>query len=234
MATVTTPNGNVTNTNLPAEFQQLPLHAIIAEPLMATVDAQAKSAIATQNFIQSFLEPVPGNNSGDVQPMTVDFNTSITDAQNPGQTNSVSISAPLLSIVPIPNLLIDSLTINFKYEVGQVITSSSDTTKGMNGTLNAKIGMAAWGANLSLAGSITNESKQANTINRNGALDISVHASQAPMPEGLAKIMSILSNAVTISATGAAPAANNTQPSAAAATNTSAAAPGSSSSATKS
>jgi hypothetical protein len=211
MATVTTPNGNVTNTNIPAEFQQLPLHAIIAEPLMATVDAQAKSAIATQNFIQSFLEPVPGNNNGDVQPMTVDFNTSITDAQNPGQTNSVSVSAPLLSIVPIPNLLIDSLSINFKYEVSQVITSSSDSTKGMNGNLNAKIGMAAWGANLSLAGSITNESKQSNTVNRNGALDISVHASQAPIPEGLSKIMSILSNAVTISATGAAPAAA-TQP----------------------
>lgn len=206
MATVTTPAGTINNTNIPAEFQQLPLHAIIAEPLMATVDAQAKSALATQNFIQSFMQPVAGSDGGQVTPVTVNFTTSIADSQDPTKNSSVSVSAPLLSMVPIPNLLIDSLDINFKYEVSQVITSTTDSSKTLNGNLNAKIGLAAWGANLTLSGTLTNDSKQSNTVNRSGALDISVHASQAPIPEGLAKIMSIMSSAVLISTGNALPA----------------------------
>ena len=195
----------VTNTNLPAEFQQLPLHAIIAEPLMAVIDAQSKSALATQAYIQNFLQ-TPGTTGNTSNAMTVNFNTSVVNAQDPTKTNSVTVSAPLLSIVPIPNIKIDSLSISFKYEIGQVITSSADKSTQLGGTLNAKVGFAAWGANLSLSGSVTTDSKQSSTTNRSGALDIEVHASEAAIPEGLAKILSILSNSVTVTPVVAAPA----------------------------
>jgi hypothetical protein len=208
-------NTTTTSTSLPAEFAQLPLHAIIADPLMAVIDAQSKSAVATQSFIQSFLQAPTGNAAGNnnaaganaganpgasqaSNAMTVDFSTTIVDAADPTQTKSISVSAPLLSIVPIPNIRIDSLSISFKYEVSQVISTSSEADKSFGGTLGAKAGLALWSANLSLTGNVSSSTKQSSTTNRSGVLDIEVHASEAPMPEGLSKILSILSNAVII------------------------------------
>lgn len=199
--------------NLPAEFQQLPLHAIIAEPLMAVVDGQTKSALATQAFIQSFLQPAASGGGNAPQAMNVTFSTSIVNPQNSAEPTAVTVTAPLLSIVPIPNLRIDSLSVSFKYEVSQVIASSTSKTDTASGTLGAKIGLASWGANLSLSGSVTSDSKQSSTTNRSGVLDIEMHASEAPMPEGLAKILSILSNAITVTpATNSGGQGNQTQP----------------------
>jgi hypothetical protein len=211
----TTP-ATTANSSLPAEFAQLPLHAIIADPLMAAIDAQGKSALATQSFIQGFLAPPPGSASGTQasQAMTVNFNASISNAANPGVPQTVSVSAPLLSIVPVPNMRIDSLSVSFKYEVSQVITSSSDETKAFSGSLGSKAGLALWSANLSLTGSISSDSKQSSTTNRSGVLDIEMHASESPMPEGLAKILSILSNSITVTpvnTTGTAATGSGTQ-----------------------
>ncbi len=36
-------------------------------------------------------------------------------------------------------------------------------------------------------------------MNRSGTLEITVHASEAPMPEGLAKVLGLLANAIEVS-----------------------------------
>ncbi len=173
-----------------ADFQALPLDVIIAQPLLAAVKAQKASAVATSDFINSFID-----HDKDNTPMMVNFNSEVTTGVANSQTiQKVNVSAPLLSILPIPNLKIDSLTIDFKYEVTQTLSNSTQNDKGAE--LAGKAGLAFW--SVSLSGHISSTSKQESTMNRSGFLEITVHASQAPVPEGLAKVLNFLTNSFTV------------------------------------
>lgn len=183
-----------TQFNPAAEFRALPLDVIIAQPLVAAVNAQKQSAEATVGFINSMMTG-SGTQADPYTPVTVDFTASLQNSNNQG-TVLMDIKAPLLSIVPIPNLRIDSLSVSFKYEVSQSATVSNN--KQVSGTADIKAGsklLPIFSAELS--GNLTSSSKQDSTTNRSGSLDIELHASEAPMPEGLAKILTLLSNAVT-------------------------------------
>lgn len=183
-----------TQFNPAAEFRALPLDVIIAQPLVAAVNAQKQSAEATVGFINSMMTG-SGTQTDPYTPVTVDFTASLQNSNNQG-TVLMDIKAPLLSIVPIPNLRIDSLSVSFKYEVSQSATVSNN--KQVSGTADIKAGsklLPIFSAELS--GNLTSSSKQDSTTNRSGSLDIELHASEAPMPEGLAKILTLLSNAVT-------------------------------------
>src|SRR5436190_11198248 len=101
-----------------SEFQKLPLEMVIGTPLVAVAKAQAIAAQATIDFVLKLCDPVGAD--GSRKPKTVDL--SIEKQNNAGGAaaqQSAVIKAPLLTIVPIPHLLIDSVTINFKYEVSQ-------------------------------------------------------------------------------------------------------------------
>src|SRR3569833_2854738 len=107
-----------------AEFQALPLDFIMAAPLTAAVKAQAAAAEAARGFIEAMLD-----DSG--APKTVQFQMAV--KQNDGASKDVQINAPLLSLVPVPHLRIDSLTVHFKYEITQSLRSSKATGAGGGG-----------------------------------------------------------------------------------------------------
>src|SRR5437879_479694 len=85
-----------------AEFQALPLDFISPGPLTAAVKAQAVAAAATRDFINSFT------GAGDDKSVTV--SVSYTENNTP---TTAQVVAPLLSLVPVPHLRIDSLSIHF-------------------------------------------------------------------------------------------------------------------------
>src|SRR3569833_3314751 len=84
-----------------AEFQALPLDFIMAAPLTAAVKAQAAAAEAARGFIEAMLD----DNGA---PKPAQFQMAV--KQNDGASKDVQIIAPLLSLVPVPHLRIDSLT----------------------------------------------------------------------------------------------------------------------------
>lgn len=174
-----------------AEFQSLPLESILAAPLKAAIQGQIIAADTTQSFIKSLL-------NDDGKPYTIKFAVSKNVQTGDKATNTtVNIDAPLLAMVPIPHLQINSVTTHFKYEVSDVrkVDCSKDSSAtgnvGTNGLLSKFV-------NISLNGSISTKSREESQINRSGVLDITVHASEAPMPEGLARIIDILAKSVVI------------------------------------
>ncbi|MBN1990810.1 MAG: DUF2589 domain-containing protein [Bacteroidales bacterium] len=178
-----------------AEFQALPLGYIVAEPLKAAIMAQAIAAKTTQDFINNLLST---GTDGTKTPITVDFEAM--QSVGTGDTTTikkVSVSAPLLAMVPIPHLRIDSLTTHFKYEISSVAKSSEDTSKGVNMNVETGSALSLW-AKGSITGSVSSKSSSESVMNRSGVLEITVNASEAPMPEGLAKILGILANSITV------------------------------------
>ncbi|MGC8824961.1 MAG: DUF2589 domain-containing protein [Bacteroidales bacterium] len=102
---------------------------------------------------------------------------------------SQAILAPLLSLVPVPHIRIDSLTTHFKYEISQVTKVSQELSLDAEG--NADIVKNPI-INFSLKGSVVNKSAEESVMNRSGVLEITVHASEAPIPEGLSRLLTML------------------------------------------
>src|ERR1019366_1018006 len=176
-----------------AEFQSLPLEYMIAAPLKGAIEAQTIAATATRAFIQSMLISNP---DGTQTPVTVDFKMSKNTSGITGASSTdMVIKAPLLSMVPIPHLRIDAITSNFKYEINEIHKSEKSVD------LGASLGASTVGAlskfvNISLSGTVGSKSKEESSMNRSGSIEITVHASEAPMPEGLVRILNLLSRSI--------------------------------------
>lgn len=181
-------------TTLPAaEFQSLPLEYIIAAPLKGAIEAQAIAAASTRAFIQSMLNV---DKDGVQTPITVDFKIARGTSDITGvKSTEVVVKAPLLSMVPVPHLRIDSITTCFKYEINEIYKSEKSLETGATGTAGTTGPLAKF-VNISLSGTVSSKSRDEATMNRSGSLEITIHASEAPIPEGLARILSLLSRAI--------------------------------------
>lgn len=183
----------MTDVTLPAaEFQKLPLDFLIAAPLIGAVNAQRAAAETTKDFITSFLNEDTAN-KGQYVPQTVKFklDSQQTNEQGTKEWKQVVLDVPLLSMVHVPHLRIDSITTHFKYEVTQVVKETSQNQGQVAGNANLGLKFLPF-LNLSLNGSLTTQSSQESSTNRTGVLEVTVHASEAPMPEGLARLLSML------------------------------------------
>ena len=171
------------------DFQALPLDFIISAPLLAVVRAQRDAALSTRDFITSLMTK-DANDANKLTPMAVNFDLQYHD----GETNKeIKLDVPLLSIVPIPHMRFDSITTHFKYEISQIVGTKRDNAA--QGALDAGIKYLPF-LDASLKGSLSTTSSEQSTTNRSGALEITVHASEAPIPEGLARLLSLLARAV--------------------------------------
>ena len=174
-----------------AELQALPLDFLVSAPLTAAVKAQRIAALTTVDFIESLIKD-------DGTPETVDFKVENTVGD---QAVTAEIKAPLLSIVPVPHLRIDSLTTHFTFEISQTVTDTKTSEKAAE--IAAKTGgfLSPW-VSASLKGSMSSKSSKESVMNRSGQLEVTVQASESPMPEGLARVLSMLSKAVELPAAG--------------------------------
>jgi len=168
-----------------AEFQSLPLEFIISAPLMGVIKAQAVAAQATLEFIEKFKD------------QTVDFEnkTSTTAADGTTTQQTVTVKAPLLTMTPVPHIRIDSFTTHFKYEISQVVNEKSSLEMGASLDI-AATGVLSKFVNASIKGNVTSQSSTESTMNRSGVLEITLHASEAPIPEGLARILNLLAKTI--------------------------------------
>lgn len=166
------------------ELQSLPLQTIITAAMNGIVTAQTLSSQSTADFISN----VKGS---------VTFDAAINDADPTKPSKKVTVTVPTLAVVPVPSIRCDSATIHFNFEIKEVLTSSKETTASANLNVEAK-GLLKAILNASLSGSVAHKSSTENTLNRSGMLDITIHLSEPPMPEGLAKVLSILANSIEI------------------------------------
>lgn len=174
-----------------AEFQALPLDYLISTPLIAAVKAQSIAAQTTREFIESMIDE-------DGKPQTINF--SVEQLSGDGESNNISVKAPLLAITPVPHLRIDSMTINFTFEISQTYRDASETNKSVD--MSVSTGKLSPWVKASIKGSASSKATKESQTNRSGQLDITVNASEAPIPEGLARVLSLMTSAIQTPSTG--------------------------------
>lgn len=189
----------------------LPFGNIIGGPLVAAIEAQAKAARTTVDYIQSVaFVPGPLPEGQTVRPLQyVEFRFKRTppgqDSRgNPLPPEDAVLSVPLLTIVPIPYLRIDDMTIQFKANISAEsstqVTDASSSNTDVKGSIS---GSASWGpARVEASFSAGYSAKKDSTSAANSryaveyTMDIYIHAVNDDMPKGLQSVLNMLNESI--------------------------------------
>src|SRR5919199_241302 len=192
MAIDTTPSTVATNA-----LQAIPFSALIGGLLDACIKAQASAAKTSWEFIREVgltIDP----DTGEKKAVNVTF-----QYNNNGQLTTLVV--PLLVIVPIPYLAINTVDIDFLANISAASSSvsetSSDTDLGVDASADAKLGVGPF--SLTIHANANYSSKQHSKASQNSSysveytMGVKVSGGQADMPAGLSTILNILQGSIT-------------------------------------
>ena len=160
------------------QFTGLPIENLISAPLLAAAEGQKSLAKTTASFITE----VGMDDKGHTKSVTFNYDDG---------PKKVELDVPLLSIINIPSLMVDSIDVEFQMEVStQASTKSSTDT---SATVNASCGFACWKA--SFEGKVAHHSESNRSTDTSAKYSISVKGKQEK-PEGLMKVLDMLNSSI--------------------------------------
>ena len=196
--------------NMGDQFRGLPMGDLIGGPLMAAADAQIRLANNTAQFIQTVgftpkagatADPLTGKvDQSQLDVRTVDFRfdrpAGPANDQGVVPTETVQLEVPLLAIIKVPSLFIDTVDIVFDMEVKN--SESSKESEDMSAKMSADMEMN-WGifkVNVHVEGSVATHKENARSSDQSAKYHVEVHAADKGMPEGLARVLDMMNSAI--------------------------------------
>lgn len=183
-------------------LQGIPFKNLIGGPLSACIQAQNDAAITSINFINNVCLN-EDKETGEKSAIYVSFSF----IQN---GRKVVINVPLIAIVPIPYIAINSIDINFKATVNGVECESNEDTyseeykRDTNTKSQKRRGFflnknkKETKINTSFSTKRDSKSTQDSKFSVEATIDVAVHAGQESMPAGMAKILEMLGAAMDL------------------------------------
>ncbi len=159
----------------------LPMAELIASPLVATSDAQRSLADSTLNFIDKMFDD-------DGNAKTIAF----THKTAAGKT--VSVQAPLISIVNVPSLAVKTCDIDFNMEVRTATVQKNEATS----SVETKASYKSWFSpvSVSMTANLSSKSSSERKTDTSAKYEVKVHAEDTGPPEGLSRILDIFESAI--------------------------------------
>ena len=170
------------------DLQSMPFGTMIGAPLTACINAQEKAAMTTVDFIRR-VGFKKNNNVITDEIINVVFKYKRDEEE-------VELSVPLLTIVPIPFIAIDTVNIDFKANLRSVTESDysyqSDSQSGWDYAYDGK----KVDFNSSVSTKKDSKSTQDSRYSVEATIDVNVIAHQDSLPAGLAKVLEMLNQAI--------------------------------------
>lgn len=202
----------MTDFNMGNQFKGLPMGDLIGGPLMAAADAQVRLANSTAQFIQQIgfrpgakAKPDADGNlvydSSTFDVRTVDFKferpAGPADAKTGiVPTETVSLEVPLLAIVKVPALGIETVDIIFDMEVKNTESSTDSTSKSGSFSADASVGWGPFSLKVHVEGSVASHQENTRSTDQTAKYHVEVHAADRGMPEGLARVLDMMNQSV--------------------------------------
>jgi hypothetical protein len=206
------------------ELSTIDFASMLGGPLLAVVNAQAQSAMASVNFIKqvgfkkSADKQSPEGTSVD-EPIYVSFKypkmlapyqpaqlektdahgtvTSPAVAATPAVFETQTLTVPILTMLPIPFIRIEETTIDFNAKINSVESTKTDESIGVDASLEASGGFAWASAKLKVSASYKKSTESSSNVERTYSMAVHIKAVQDEMPAGMEKLLGILENAIT-------------------------------------
>ncbi|MCR9244624.1 MAG: DUF2589 domain-containing protein [bacterium] len=180
----------------------IPYGTLIGAPMTAAVEAQALAAQSTVDFIRSIGFETDGDDAEFGPVRQVQFSYKKRDT-NDGTERDATLTVPLLTIVPIPFLRIDDMTIDFTSKITEEMlrTKKRDTSVEADASLSisyksflspVKVGFKA-----SVSTKHSSSSATSNRYKTEHTININVRAVQDDIPAGMSRVLDILESSIT-------------------------------------
>lgn len=184
--------------DMASQFKGLPMADLIGSPLTAACDAQVKLAVATANFIKTigFLPPGADNKDpnavGDVRIAKFGFSRNGENGKE-----DVELDVPLLAIVNVPALSVTRVDITFDMEVKSSSASKESSDASAKMSADATVGWGCFSLKVHVEGSVSSHKENTRSSDNSAKYHVEVHAEDRGMPEGLARVLDIMHQAIT-------------------------------------
>lgn len=199
--------------NIGDQFRGLPMGDLIGGPLMAACDAQVRLANASAQFIQQIgftpkasVQPGPDGTIAfdpaqfDTRTVAFRFNrpqaNGQADANGNIPTETVELDVPLLAIVKVPALGIDTVDITFDMEVKNSERTSETEDKKGSFSADASVGWGPFSLKVHVEGSVATHQENTRQTDQSAKYHVQVRATDKGMPEGLARVLDMMNTAI--------------------------------------
>lgn len=180
----------------------IPFGTLIGSPMTAAVEAQALAAQSSIDFIRSVGFESDGEDEqfGAVRNVTFTYKSRDVAA---GVDQDVELVVPILTIVPIPFLRIEDMTIDFTSKITEELVRETKRDSSVEAKAELSVGYKSFlsPVKVSFKGSIsTKHSSSASTKNRyktEHTININVRAVQDDIPGGMGRVLDLLESAIT-------------------------------------
>lgn len=189
------------------QFSGLPMDSLIGGPLNAAADANAKMALSQTKFLlDTCFSKDPTDDKASYKPIMIkmELNRPIINDQGETSEATVSFNLPLMTIMSINSLAVDSVDITFDMEVSssyaQETSKEKSEKKAGEASLEAKIGFGCFSATIKGKASYdsSESSKESEHYKKSNSAKyhVSVHAGQLPLPTGITTIIDAFSKSI--------------------------------------
>ncbi len=189
-------------TEIGDELQGLPLEYLIAAPFAASTKAQIQLGKAMIEFINLLaygkegMAVAPGGESEEVKTLRMKLERPVIDADGKITTNTVTVAPPILGLVPIPSLLIETVDVNFSMEIHAVTAEKATDSASVEAKAEAHADLGIYGGSVTVTGKVSAQRENTRSTDKTAKYDITVHAAQQDPTEGMAKLMDLLASTV--------------------------------------
>lgn len=173
------------------QFAGLPIESLICKPIAAAVQGQ-------QELTAVYIEGVKklAYQDGDKSKMNdleFKYERPVINQDGSMGSESCTVKAPLLSLVPLPAFTMDELTVDFDMEVKSTEMSEDKKREDVSSTVSYN----SWfGLDVSITGNVSSDSHHKRQTDSTAAYEIHAKTVQPPPSEGMEKLNSLLAQAM--------------------------------------
>ena len=173
-----------------AAFGELPIESLICAPIIAATRGQRQFVDV---YVDGIKELATTGKDGATNTIDMPLERPVIKPDGSMTSQKVTVKAPVLSLVPLPALLMDSISVDFNIEVK---SGSLENTK-KSGSANADVNYKSWfGLGASIKGTVTSDSAHRRSTDSSATYHIVARAVQQPPSEGMAKLTALLASAI--------------------------------------
>ncbi|HEX3144368.1 MAG TPA: DUF2589 domain-containing protein [Pyrinomonadaceae bacterium] len=114
----------------------------------------------------------------------------------PAVYQDMKFSVPILTMLPIPFIKIDSMTLDFNAKISSVETASESSDLAISGSLEVQQRWPSGRAKLNVSCAYKKSTTSGSSVERTYSMAVHVQASQDEMPAGMEKLLNILEGAM--------------------------------------
>ena len=176
--------GNPEKDNDGNKFVGIPIEELVAAPLVAVSDSQKRLAQSAFEFMQE----IGFNEEGKTRMVEFNLQKPIEGSTTP---QDITVQAPFIGLVPLPNLLIDDVQVDFQMEVTATETSTEkSSTEGCSST-NC---FGGWSVNV--GGKVSSSRENTRSTNQTARYQVDESNRQQRQTDGHSKMMDIMDSCV--------------------------------------